>query len=158
MYLKKLRSYVYSGHYFKVTSSPVSDQSTPRRAIKNRHSPASTMSSPNISPIKPLLSVPETPTSTRGPYLSRQSLSPMECTTDVFESSGIDIIGDALPDLSPIKANSRTGSHHVQEMDLETGTLCNVHEVSICLLEESGFHNNATHRWPSRIASFTQKL
>ena len=82
----------------------------------------------------------------------------MECSSDVFETSGIEIIGDALPDLSPIKANSRKGSNHVQEMDLETGTLCNVHEASICLLEESGFYNNVTHRWPSRIASFTQKL
>lgn len=144
---------MYFVHNFKVTSSPVSDQSTPKHAIRNRHSTATTMSSPNISPIKPLLSVPETPTSTRRPYLSRQSLSPMECSTNVFESSGIEIIGDALPDLSPIKANSRTDSHHVQEMDLETGMSCNVHEVSICLLEESGFDNNVTHRWPSRIAS-----
>ena len=108
------------------------------------------MSSPNISPIKPLLSVPETPTSTRRPYLSRQSLSPMECSTNVFESSGIEIIGDALPDLSPIKANSRT-----THSNLETGTLCSVREVSYCLLEEYGFDNNVTHRWRCRIASLT---
>ena len=137
-------------HDFKVTSSPVSHQSTPRHAIKNRHSTVSTMSSPNISPIKPLLSVPETPTSTRRPYLLRQSLSPMECSTDVFESSGIEIIGDALPDLSPIKA--RTDSK------IDLGMLCSVHEVSICLLKESGFDNNVTHRWPSRMASLTSAI
>lgn len=140
-------------HNFKITSSPVSDQSTPRHALKNRDSTASTMSSPNISPMKPLLSVPETPTSTRRPYLSRQSLSPMECSTNVLESSGIEIIGGAFPDLSPIKANSRTDSNHVQEM--ETGRLCSMHEVSICFLKESGFYNNVTHRWPSRMASLT---
>ena len=70
----------------------------------------------------------------------------MECSTNVFESSGIEIIGDALPDLSPIKANSRTTD------SLKTGTLCSVHEVSYCLLEESGFDNNVTHDWPSRIS------
>ena len=74
----------------------------------------------------------------------------MECSTNVFESSGIEIIGDALPDLSPIKANSRT-----TDSNLKTGTLCSVLEVSNCLLEESGFDNNVTHRWPSRMASLT---
>ena len=150
--IKNVIQNVYVVHNFKITSSPVSDQSTPRHALKNRHSTASTMSSPNISPIKPLLSVPETPTSTRRPYLSRQSFSPMECSTNVLESSGIEIIGDAFPDLSPIKANSRTDSNHVH---LETGRLCSMHEVSICFLKESGIDNNVTHRWPSRMASLT---
>lgn len=56
----------------------------------------------------------------------------MECSTDVLESSGIEIIGDALPDLSPIKATPRilNSNNHIQEMDLENGMLCSMHEVS----------------------------
>ena len=134
-YWKSRRGECYYINFFfrnlKVTSSPVSDQSTPKHAMKNRHSTASTMSSPNISPIKPLLSIPETPTSTRKLYLSRQSMSPMECSTSVLDSSGIEIIGDALPDLSPIKANTGTGANHIQEVDLPNGMSCGVHEVSL---------------------------
>lgn len=114
-----------------MTSSPVSDQSTPRHAVRQRHSTASTMSSPNMSPIKPLPTVQETPTSARRRYLSRQSLSPMDCSSGVLESSGIDIKGDILPDLSPIKAIGQAGKS-------VNGRLCtgNINRVSFKLTKK----------------------
>lgn len=114
-----------------MTSSPVSDQSTPRHAVRQRHSTASTMSSPNMSPIKPLPTVQETPTSARRRYLSRQSLSPMDCSSGVLESSGIDIKGDILPDLSPIKAIGQAGKS-------VNGRLYNINRVSFKL---TGYDN-----------------
>lgn len=121
-----------------MTSSPVSDQSTPRHAVRQRHSTASTMSSPNMSPIKPLPTVQETPTSARRRYLSRQSLSPVDCSSGVLESSGIDIKGDILPDLSPIKAIGQAGKS-------VNGRLCNVNRVSFKLTKKkclgSGYDN-----------------
>lgn len=113
-----------------MTSSPVSDQSTPRHAVRQRHSTASTMSSPNMSPIKPLPTVQETPTSARRGYLSRQSLSPMDCSSGVLESSGIDIKGDILPDLSPIKAIGQAGKS-------VNGKLCNINRVSFKLTKKN---------------------
>ena len=68
----------------------------------------------------------------------------MDCSPDVFESSGIEIIGDVLPDLSPIKANSRGRK-------FPDGTLCRMHCMSLKLAKKimgSGYHNK-------RSASFT---
>ena len=52
----------------------------------------------------------------------------MECSTNVLESSGIEIIGEALPDLSPIKSIINQGGK------LVTGMLCKLHGVSIKLI------------------------
>jgi len=100
-----------------ITSSPVSEQSTPKHT-KHRPSTASTMSSPNMSPIKPMLSVPETPTSARRSCVSRQSFSPMEFSTNALNTSGIEVIGDALPDISPIKGDTETRGQSFQKMDI----------------------------------------
>ena len=51
----------------------------------------------------------------------------MECSTNVLESSGIEIIGEALPDLSPIKSINQGGK-------LVTGMLCKLHGVSTKLI------------------------
>ena len=87
------------------------------------------MSSPNISPIKPVMSVPETPTSVRRPRLFRHSVSPMECSVNVLESSGIEVIGDALPDLSPIKGPEETSIGRVQKMDIDNGKFRNLKKI-----------------------------
>lgn len=54
----------------------------------------------------------------------------MDCSPDVFESSGIEIIGDVLPDLSPIKANSRG-------RQFPDGTLCRMHCMSLKLAKKN---------------------
>lgn len=63
-----------------------------------------------------MLSVPETPSSQKGLSVSRQTLSPMECSNSGLNTSGINIIGDDLPDISPIKAPKVDISG--QEMDI----------------------------------------
>ena len=40
---------------------------------------------------------------------------------NVLESSGIEVIGNALPDLSPIKGPEETGIGRVQKMDIDNG-------------------------------------
>ena len=92
------------------------------------------MSSPNISPIKPVMSVPETPTSVRRPRLFRHSFSPMECSVNVLESSGIEVIGDALPDLSPIKGPEETSIGRVQKMDIDNGKFRNLKKFWVQML------------------------
>ena len=80
------------------------------------------MSSPNMSPIKPMLSVPETPSisSQKGLSVSRQTFSPMECSNSGLNTSGINVIGDDLPDISPIKYPKVENSG--QQMDIANGT------------------------------------
>lgn len=83
------------------------------------------MSSPNMSPIKPMLSVPETPSSQKGLSVSRQTFSPMECSKSGLNTSGINVIGDDLPDISPIKAPKV--DNYGQEMDIAIyGTSSNI--------------------------------
>ena len=48
----------------------------------------------------------------------------MECSTNVFDTSGIQVIGDALPGLSPIKADPEKSKHCFQNMDVDNGMLC----------------------------------
>lgn len=62
-----------------------------------------------------MLSVLETPSRKRL-SVSRQTLSPMECSTNGFNSSGIEVRGDALPDISPIKLDR--GNNFAQKMDI----------------------------------------
>ncbi|KAK2566458.1 hypothetical protein P5673_009978 [Acropora cervicornis] len=102
-----------------ITSSPVSDRSTPI-SYKHRSSTASTMSSPNMSPIKPMLSVPETPSPQKGLSVSRQTFSPMECSNSGLNTSGINVIGDDLPNISPIKYPKVENSG--QQMDITNDT------------------------------------
>ena len=45
---------------------------------------------------------------------------------NVLESSGIEVIGDALPDLSPIKGPEETNIGRVQKMDIDNGQFCNL--------------------------------
>lgn len=49
-----------------------------------------------------MLSVPETPSQKRL-SVSRQTFSPMECSKNDLNASGINVIGDVLPYISPIK-------------------------------------------------------
>lgn len=48
---------------------------------------------------------------------------------NVFESSGIEVIGDALPDLSPIKGPEETSIGRVQKMDIDNGKFCNLKKI-----------------------------
>lgn len=53
----------------------------------------------------------------------------MDCSSGVLESSGIDIKGDILPDLSPIKAIGQAGKS-------VNGRLCNINRVSFKLTKK----------------------
>lgn len=44
---------------------------------------------------------------------------------NILESSGIEVIGDALPDLSPIKGPEETSIGRVQKMDIDNGKFRN---------------------------------
>lgn len=54
----------------------------------------------------------------------------MDCSSSVLESSGIDIKGDILPDLSPIKAIGQAGKS-------VNGRLCNINRVSFKLTKKN---------------------
>ena len=58
----------------------------------------------------------------------------MDCSSGVLESSGIDIKGDILPDLSPIKAIGQAGKS-------VNGRLCNINRVSFKKCLGSGYDN-----------------
>ena len=53
----------------------------------------------------------------------------MECSVNVLESSGIEVIGDALPDLSPIKGPEETSIGRVQKMDIDDGKFRNLKKI-----------------------------
>lgn len=67
-----------------------------------------------------MLSVPETPSSQKGLSVSRQTFSPMECSNSGLNTSGINVIGDDLPDISPIKYPKVENSG--QQMDIANDT------------------------------------
>ena len=48
---------------------------------------------------------------------------------NVLESSGIEVIGNALPDLSPIKGPEETSIGRVQKMDIDDGKFCNLKKI-----------------------------
>ena len=48
---------------------------------------------------------------------------------NILESSGIEVIGDALPDLSPIKGPEETNIGRVQKMDIDNGKFCNLKKI-----------------------------
>lgn len=48
---------------------------------------------------------------------------------NVLESSGIEVIGDALPDLSPIKGPEETSIGRVQKMDIDNGKFRNLKKI-----------------------------
>ena len=57
---------------------------------------------------------------------------------NVLESSGIENGGAVFPDISPIKGDEGNGNssqeEHIEEMDVDLGTLCNLHEALHCIL------------------------
>ena len=48
---------------------------------------------------------------------------------NILESSGIEVIGDALPDLSPIKGPEETSIGRVQKMDIDNGKFRNLKKI-----------------------------
>ena len=48
---------------------------------------------------------------------------------NVLESSGIEVIGNALPDLSPIKGPEETSIGRVQKMDIDNGKFRNLKKI-----------------------------
>lgn len=53
---------------------------------------------------------------------------------NVLESSGIEVIGDALPDLSPIKGPEETSIGRVQKMDIDNGKFRNLKKFWVQML------------------------
>lgn len=65
---------------------------------------------------------------------------------NVLESSGIEVIGDALPDLSPIKGPEETSFGRVQKMDIDNGKFRNLKKI---LGPNVGVHASFGSTWSS---------
>ena len=71
---------------------------------------------------------------------------------NVLESSGIEVIGDALPDLSPIKGPEETSIGRFQKMDIDNGKFCNLKNV---LRPNASMHASLRVRGASRAAGIS---
>lgn len=65
---------------------------------------------------------------------------------NLLESSGIEVIGDALPDLSPIKGPEETSIGRVQKMDIDNGKFRNLKKI---LGPNVGMHASFGSTWSS---------